>query len=77
MMINSLPEDKSLDAKKWIEKYLPQIKANRNEIVQNKSFLKDLKKGIPAEVRGEIWTALIGNQLRINQVLYEKLLERV
>jgi hypothetical protein len=66
MIINKLPEDKSNDARKWIENYLPKIKTNRAEIIQNKTFNKDLRKGIPAEVRGEIWTALIGNQLRVN-----------
>ena len=30
-------------------------------MLDNSNFKKDLKKGIPAEVRGEVWTQFIGN----------------
>jgi hypothetical protein len=35
-----------------------------------------LKKGIPSELRGVVWTELIGNEIRITEKLYEVLLER-
>ena len=36
-----------------------------------------MKKGIPAEARGEVWDLFLGNDLRINPALYEALLVRV
>lgn len=33
-----------------------------------------MKKGVPVEVRGEVWSHIIGNQLRISEFLYESLL---
>ena len=44
------------------------------ELFENKKFKSDLKKGVPVEVRGEIWSHIIGNQLRISEYLYESLL---
>ena len=46
-------------------------------MIGNKKFNADLKKGVPSEFRGDVWILLIGNSLRINLSLYEKLLERV
>lgn len=42
-----------------------------------KGFKDTLKKGIPSELRGEAWLAIIGNELRITDNLYGTLLERV
>ena len=46
-------------------------------MLENSSFKRDLKKGVPIEVRGEVWSQLIGNKLRITPKLYESLLDRV
>jgi|688.fasta_scaffold249606_2 hypothetical protein len=46
-------------------------------MLDNSSFKKDLKKGLPVEVRGEVWSAFIGNNLHVNPKLYESLLARV
>ena len=46
-------------------------------MLDNSNFKKDLKRGIPAEVRGEVWSQFIGNTLRITPNLYESLLNRV
>ena len=43
----------------------------------NKSFKEALKKGIPIEVRGEVWAELLGNPLRVTIDLYNALLKRV
>ncbi len=40
----------------------------------NKKFKEDLKRGIPIEIRGEVWCNLVGNALRISPSLYETLL---
>jgi len=47
-----------------------------SELADNKKFKNDLKKGIPIEIRGEVWSHIIGNQLRISETLYESLLVR-
>ena len=43
----------------------------------SRSFKDALKKGVPIEVRGEAWECFIGNDLRVNQQLYDALLVRV
>ena len=42
----------------------------------NKKFKEAMKKGIPSELRGQAWSIMIGNELRITDRLYELLLER-
>ena len=42
----------------------------------SKQFQIDLKKGIPDEVRGEVWSVLIGNEQRITRQLYAILIKR-
>ena len=46
-------------------------------MIGNKKFKEDIKKGIPAEIRTEAWSILIGNELRVSPTLYESLLVRV
>jgi hypothetical protein len=45
--------------------------------LSNRGFREALKRGVPIEVRGEVWEHLIGNDLRINETLYSALLTRV
>jgi hypothetical protein len=42
----------------------------------SKKFKEAIKKGVPSELRGEIWRQMIGNDLRITEKLYNLLLER-
>ena len=68
-------EDKEV-LEKWIDTYLPQLKAGID--LSGSSRFKDaLKKGVPVEVRGEVWTAFIGNAFRVNKNMYDGLLKRV
>jgi TBC1 domain family member 14 len=48
---------------------LPLIR-NKGDLAGNKNFKESLKKGVPLEVRGEVWEALIGNEQRVNLKLY-------
>ena len=73
-LVFSQTADKAL-LKKWIENYIPQIGSN-SDLISNRGFKDALKKGVPIEVRGEVWTAFIGNDLRINETLYKALLTR-
>jgi hypothetical protein len=41
-----------------------------------KKFKDALRKGVPSELRGQAWSTMIGNELRITEKLYELLLER-
>ena len=65
-----------LNLKKWLDSYLPQLKTGA-DLKSSKSFKEALKKGVPREVRGEVWQLFLGNALRINQSLYDALLARV
>lgn len=47
------------------------------ELIEDKKFKEDLKRGIPIEIRGEVWIAMIGNHLRVSPILYESLLAKV
>lgn len=62
--------------KKWLDVHLPLIRS-KGDLVGSKSFKEALKKGVPLEVRGEVWEALIGNEQRVNMPLYTALLTRV
>jgi hypothetical protein len=42
-----------------------------------RGFVDALKKGIPTEIRGQAWSLILGNELRISPLLYEILLQRV
>jgi|688.fasta_scaffold221687_2 hypothetical protein len=50
---------------KWVDTHLPMIR-NKADLTKSKPFKEALKKGVPLEVRSEVWEALIGNELRIN-----------
>lgn len=39
-------------------------------IENDKNFNLEFKKGVPDEVRGEVWLTLIGNKQRITKALY-------
>lgn len=41
-----------------------------------KKFKEALVKGIPSEIRGKVWSHLIGNSLKITNKLYTMLLEK-
>lgn len=59
-----------------MDTYLPQLKAGID--LSGSSRFKDaLKKGVPVKVRGEVWTAFIGNAFRVNRNMYDGLLKRV
>lgn len=55
---------------------MPLIR-NKGNLADSKPFKESLKKGVPLEVRGEVWEALIGNEQRVNFNLYKALLVRV
>jgi len=64
--------------KKWVDQYIPQLKNGALvDLLATKNFKESLKKGVPVEVRGEVWERFIGNHLRITVSLYEALLARV
>jgi len=64
--------------KKWVDQYIPQLKNGALvDLLATKNFKESLKKGVPVEVRGEVWEHFIGNHLRITVSLYEALLARV
>lgn len=63
-MVATKNQDK-VALKKWIDTQLPLIR-NKADLAKSKPFKEALKKGVPLEVRGEVWEALIGNELRIN-----------
>ena len=69
-----ISDEKSLNLKKWTDTYLPLLETNKE---MPSKFKEDLKKGIPFEVRGEAWSYIIGNELRVNEKMYEALLVRV
>ena len=69
-----ISDEKSQSLQKWTETYLPLLKSNKE---LPSKFKDDLRKGIPFEVRGEAWSLIIGNDLRINPKMYEALLVRV
>ena len=49
--------EKQVNIKKWVELYLPQIQEKGvKSMLDNSNFKKDLKRGVPAEVRGEVWS---------------------
>ena len=50
---------------------------SKADLMQSKPFKEAIKKGVPLEIRGEVWEALIGNELRINMQFYKALLTRV
>lgn len=62
--------------KKWVEVHLPLIR-NKGDLAGSKPFKEALKNSVPLEVRGEVWEALLGNELRVNMNLYQALLVRV
>ena len=81
----SRPEaDKAL-LRKWIDGFLPALqqnayllgKPNVTQMLGVRGFKDSLKKGIPTEVRGDAWEAILGNELRISDKLYDALLARV
>lgn len=43
----------------------------------SRSFNEAIRKGIPVEVRGEVWEHFIGNDIKVNEQLYEALIVRV
>lgn len=55
--------------KKWVDVHLPLIRS-KGDLAGSKQFKEALKKGVPLEVRGEVWDALLGNELRVNMNLY-------
>lgn len=55
--------------RKWVEGWLPQIRASADLTSSNK-FKDALKKGVPIEVRGEVWEHFLGNDLKVNDSLY-------
>lgn len=66
-MANKLQDKAAL--KKWVDVHLPLIRA-KGDLAGSKQFKEALKKGVPLEVRGEVWEALLGNELRVNMNLY-------
>ena len=74
-MIFSKTQDQ-VTLRKWVDGWLPQIRASA-DLTNSKSFKDALKKGVPIEVRGEAWEHFIGNDLKVNEQLYEALLVRV
>jgi len=46
-------------------------------LTSSRGFKEAVRKGVPMEVRGEAWEYFIGNDLRVNQQLYDALLVRV
>lgn len=60
--------DKAL-VKKWVDVHLPLIRS-KGDLAASKPFKEALKKGVPLEVRGEVWEALLGNELKVNLTLY-------
>ena len=56
---------------------MPKLISQKQDLIGNKKFKEDIKKGIPAEIRTEAWAILIGNELRVSPSLYESLLVRV
>jgi hypothetical protein len=84
LIIDKAPEGEKKTLKKW-EDYLKALqqntyltgKPNETNMSSVKGFKDTLKKGIPTELRGEAWLAIIGNELRITENLYGVLLERV
>jgi hypothetical protein len=71
--------------KKWGETFFPKLEEYGYMVgapsVKNMSsvrgFVDSLKKGIPTEIRGQAWSSILGNGLRISPTLYEVLLQRV
>ncbi|CEM11165.1 unnamed protein product [Vitrella brassicaformis CCMP3155] len=59
----------------WVEKILPEFDAYRHE--NPKLFASLIRKGLPQEIRGEVWKKCIGNKLQITPTLYRILLGRV
>mmetsp|Transcript_37445 Transcript_37445/g.49243 ORF Transcript_37445/g.49243 Transcript_37445/m.49243 type:complete len:82 (-) Transcript_37445:736-981(-) len=74
-MIFSKTQDQA-QLRKWVESWLPQIR-NNTDLTSSRGFRDALRKGVPIEVRGEAWESFIGNDLRVNEPLYEALLVRV
>ena len=73
MNVNNKDEQADKECiRKWLEIHVPRIRDDREfiKLEGDKKFLEDLKKGIPSEIRGLVWTELIGNELRITSKLY-------
>ena len=52
--------------RKWVEGWMPQIRASV-DLPSSRSFTDALRKGVPAEVRGEVWEHFIGNDIKVNE----------
>jgi len=85
LIIDRAPEGDKKVLMKWGQEFLPALKQNtyltgkptEQNMAGVKGFKDMLKKGIPTQLRGEAWLAIIGNELRITDNLYGILLERV
>jgi len=76
IILQKMPEEKSNNIKRWQDDYLPKLLLNQ-DLSGSKKFKDDLRRGIPPEIRSEVWTQLIGNHIRCSPILYESLLVRV
>lgn len=74
VVLNNLPQE--ADLKKWTDTYLPALR-KKQDMTSNSAFKSDLKKGIPAQIRGEVWLLFTKNPLHLKPKLYATLLERV
>jgi hypothetical protein len=73
-----LTDERQALIKRWCEQYVPMLESGQRKALKSqKRFKDDLKRGVPPEIRGEIWQHMVGNKLRITPALYEALLKRV
>ena len=71
--------------KKWFETFIPKLQEHGyltgapsvKTMSSVRGFTDALKKGIPTEIRGQVWIDILGNELRISDLLYEVCLQRV
>ena len=78
LTVLKMPEDKQKYVSRWTDKFLPMLWEGQIKELKKKPKFKDgLKRGVPVQIRGEVWSLLIGNLLRITPLLYESLLARV
>jgi hypothetical protein len=76
MIMQGLTDEKQAEIKRWLFDYKPQLgtEQQREQLFNNsRQFGNDLRRGIPLEIRGEIWSVLIGNKHRMSYKLYNSL----
>jgi len=55
----------------WLKIYLPLVQSQ--EHLRNAKLKSEIMKGaIPMSFRGQLWSAFIGNDLRINSQVFEE-----